>query len=157
IGAMEVLARTLVLSGLGMTICGGSYPASQGEHLISHYIDMLGDPSWPASFHGEHIAVTTLTMARLQQAMLDDPPPAVSATPVTEQSVIAHFGPELGASCWQAFAKKRLDAGAARSLSEKLARGWEEIRTALTRVMRPLNEVEAALRAAGAPMTNRDI
>ena len=58
IGAMEVLARTLVLSGLGMTICGGSYPASQGEHLISHYIDMLGDPSWPASFHGEHIAVT---------------------------------------------------------------------------------------------------
>src|SRR5439155_7608193 len=65
VGAMEILARTLVLSGLGMTICGGSHPASQGEHLISHYIDMLGEPSWPAAFHGEHIAVTTLTMARL--------------------------------------------------------------------------------------------
>src|SRR5690348_9221905 len=88
IAAMEVLARTLVLSGLGMTICGGSYPASQGEHLISHYIDMLGDPSWPASFHGEHIAVTTLTMARLQEAMLGDAPPAVSATPVSEQAVM---------------------------------------------------------------------
>ena len=73
--AMEVLARTLVLSGLGMTICGGSYPASQGEHLISHYIDMLGDPAWPASFHGEHIAVTTLTMARLQSAMLSGTAP----------------------------------------------------------------------------------
>jgi len=34
--AVERLARTLVWSGLGMTICGGSYPASQGEHLISH-------------------------------------------------------------------------------------------------------------------------
>ena len=39
--AMRALARTLVLSGLGMTICDGSYPASQGEHLISHYIDMF--------------------------------------------------------------------------------------------------------------------
>ena len=35
--AMRHLVRTLVLSGFGMTICGGSYPASQGEHLISHY------------------------------------------------------------------------------------------------------------------------
>src|SRR4029077_20602553 len=122
-GATELLARTLVLSGFGMTICGGSYPASQGEHLISHYIDMLGDPSWPASFHGEHIAVTTLTMARLQEAMLGEAPPVVSATPVTEQAMIGHFGAELGASCWEAFSKKRLDASAAASLSGKLATG----------------------------------
>ena len=38
--AMRALARTLVLSGIGMTLCGSSAPASQGEHLISHYIDM---------------------------------------------------------------------------------------------------------------------
>lgn len=157
ISAMEVLARTLVLSGLGMTICGGSYPASQGEHLISHYIDMLGDPSWPASFHGEHIAVTTLTMARLQEAMLGDAPPAVSATPVSEQAVMAHFGPDLGASCWQAFAEKRLDGDAARALSEKLAKSWADIRSALKKVMRPLKQVEAALKAAGAPLASRDI
>ncbi len=37
--AMRALARTLVLSGFGMTLCGGSYPASQGEHLIGHYAD----------------------------------------------------------------------------------------------------------------------
>jgi glycerol-1-phosphate dehydrogenase [NAD(P)+] len=30
--AVARLARTLVLSGFGMAICGGSYPASQGEH-----------------------------------------------------------------------------------------------------------------------------
>ena len=45
--AMRALARTLVLSGLGMTICGGSYPASQGEHLISHYIDMFAPAEPP--------------------------------------------------------------------------------------------------------------
>ncbi len=157
IGAMEVLARTLVLSGLGMTVCDGSYPASQGEHLISHYIDMLGDAAWPASFHGEHIAVTTLTMARLQQAMLGDKPPQISATPVTKASVIAHFGAALGESCWEAFAKKKLDAAAAASLSQKLARNWNTIRAALAKVMRPLAEIEAALKAAGAPLKSSDI
>ncbi len=63
--AMTRLARTLVMSGFGMTICGGSYPASQGEHLIAHFLEMRGDPA-ATSFHGEQIAVTTLTMARIQ-------------------------------------------------------------------------------------------
>jgi glycerol-1-phosphate dehydrogenase [NAD(P)+] len=89
--------------------------------------------------------------------MLGDDAPGVSATPVSEQTVVAHFGPELGASCWQAFAKKRLDPEAARALSEKLAKSWADIRSELKKVMRPLKQVEAALKAAGAPLTSRDI
>ena len=65
--AMRALARTLILSGLGMTICDGSYPASQGEHLISHYIDMFAPAGRGAYFHGEQVAVATLTMARIQE------------------------------------------------------------------------------------------
>jgi glycerol-1-phosphate dehydrogenase [NAD(P)+] len=157
IAAMEVLARTLVLSGLGMTICGGSYPASQGEHLISHYIDMLGEPSWPAAFHGEHIAVTTLTMARLQQTIMAGAAPILSPTDVNEDAVLGHFGPELGASCWQAFARKRLDGEQAAALTRKLAADWTEIQRRVARVSRPLVEIEAALRAAGAPRDCGDI
>ncbi len=74
--AMRALARTLVLSGFGMTLCGGGYPASQGEHLISHYAEMMAAADWPEAFHGEQIAVTTLTMARLQARMLDGAAPA---------------------------------------------------------------------------------
>jgi glycerol-1-phosphate dehydrogenase [NAD(P)+] len=125
---MELLARTLVLSGFGMTICGGSYPASQGEHLISHYIDMLGDPAWVPSFHGEHIAVTALTMARLQEAMLAGEAPVLSPTRLDEAALIRHFGPALGASCWAAFAKKAMDAPATAALNAKLKREWPEIR-----------------------------
>ncbi|MEJ7839814.1 MAG: iron-containing alcohol dehydrogenase, partial [Thermomicrobiales bacterium] len=72
ITSIELLIRTLVLSGLGMTLCGGSYPASQGEHLIAHYLDMRGD-DLPPAHHGEHIAITTLTMARLQADLLRRP------------------------------------------------------------------------------------
>ncbi|MGQ0665300.1 MAG: iron-containing alcohol dehydrogenase, partial [Pseudomonadota bacterium] len=65
--AMAHLARTLVLSGFGMAVCGGSHPASQGEHLISHYMEMRCAPDLSEPLHGEQIGVTTLTMARLQE------------------------------------------------------------------------------------------
>ncbi|MGH6947301.1 MAG: sn-glycerol-1-phosphate dehydrogenase [Kiloniellales bacterium] len=151
LGAMELLARTLVLSGFGMTISGGSYPASQGEHLISHYLDMRGDSAWPRSFHGEHIAVTTLTMAQLQERILSGPPPTLSATRADEAALRAHFGEELGASCWQAFARKRLDEGAAQELSARLAEDWDAIRDALRAVLLPAARLRAVLEAAGAP------
>jgi len=154
---MELLARTLVLSGFGMTICGGSYPASQGEHLISHYIDMLGDPAWVPSFHGEHIAVTALTMARLQEAMLAGEAPVLSPTRLDEAALIRHFGPELGASCWAAFARKAMDAPKMAALDAKLKREWPEIRAALRQVTRPSSEMEQALKAAGAPTKATDI
>lgn len=155
--AMEILARTLVLSGLGMTLCGGSYPASQGEHLISHYIDMLGDPAWPASFHGEHIAVTTLTMARIQETMLEDPAPAVAPSSLGLVDFERHFGAELGASCWAAFAKKALSPDAAAALQGRLAREWPEIRQRIGAVVRPSAEIEKALLGASAPIRPADI
>ena len=83
--------------------------------------------------------------------------PKVAATPVTKADVIAHFGAALGESCWEAFAKKKLDANAAASLSQKLVKSWPEIRAALAKVMRPPAEIEAALKAAGAPMKSADI
>src|SRR5262249_8820432 len=156
-GAMELLARTLILSGFGMTICGGSYPASQGEHLISHYIDMLGDPGWPAALHGQHIPLTTLTMARLQERMLGGAAPVLHPTGSDEAALRRHFGPELGASCWAAFSRKALDGERAAALSAKLAAGWPAIRRALAAVTRPAAALAAVLRAAGAPTRCDDI
>jgi glycerol-1-phosphate dehydrogenase [NAD(P)+] len=145
------------LSGFGMTICGGSYPASQGEHLISHYIDMMGDPAWPQSFHGEHIAVTALTMARLQEAMTAGEAPVLSPTRLTRAELERHFGPELGASCWAAFSRKAMDGPGTAALNAKLAKEWPEIRAVLKDAMRPSAEMAHALAAAGAPVSPRDI
>lgn len=65
---MTRLLRLLILSGLGMTLCKGSYPASQGEHMISHTMEMVYGGCFPMTYHGEEIGVTTLTMAQLQEA-----------------------------------------------------------------------------------------
>jgi len=151
--AIRRLVRTLVLSGFGMTLCGGSDPASQGEHLISHYADMMGDPDWPESFHGEQIGVTTLTMARLQARMLDGAPPEVQPSAVDEAALIEHFGRDLGRSCWREFRKKRVDSGAAIQLNTRLVERWDEIRTRIGAIHHPPERLREILERAGAPTT----
>jgi glycerol-1-phosphate dehydrogenase [NAD(P)+] len=147
---IERLVRTLVLSGLGMTLCGGSYPASQSEHLIAHYIDMRGQ-NLPAAYHGEHIAVTTLTMARMQESILSRPQLVLTPPPDSPQEFIRIFGPELGETCWQAFRPKLRDSEAMGAINRKLAREWPAMRERLCKVGRPSRQIEKALNAIGAP------
>jgi glycerol-1-phosphate dehydrogenase [NAD(P)+] len=157
IATMERLVRTLLLSGFGTAICGNSQPASQGEHLISHFIDMLGDPAWPAAFHGEQIAVTTLTMARLQERLLAMRAPRVTADPTDAAKLAAVFGDELGRSCWADFSQKRIDARRADEVNERLVDGWDRMREAITRIMRPAVELESILHRAKAPTVPSDL
>jgi glycerol-1-phosphate dehydrogenase [NAD(P)+] len=154
--AIELLVRTLVMSGLGMTLCGGSYPASQGEHLIAHYIDMRGE-NLPQAYHGEHISVTTLTMARLQERMLALPALQLKPTTDTEASMIEKFGEEVGRACWVAFSPKVFDKGPREELNRKLAREWPAIRDRLRAVARSEAEIKKALVAVGAPTTPDDV
>ncbi|HZS35158.1 MAG TPA: sn-glycerol-1-phosphate dehydrogenase [Methylomirabilota bacterium] len=149
--AIARLARVLVLSGFGMTICGGSYPASQGEHLISHYADMRPPPGAPASYHGEQIGVTTLTMARLQERVLAGPAPRLGPVGVDDAALVRHFGAELGRSCWVEFAPKRVDPGSAERVNARLASAWEGWRRRLAAVGRPAARLADVLRRAGAP------
>ncbi|MGH6958857.1 MAG: hypothetical protein ACREE7_00085, partial [Dongiaceae bacterium] len=151
------LVRTLLLSGFGTAICGSSQPASQGEHLISHYADMFGDHSWPDSFHGEQIGVTTLTMARLQERMLAGPPPELRTNAADEAAFVARFGEDLGRACWAEFAQKRLDAAGARAANERIAASWERIRQAIARVTHPAPFLADVLHRAGAPTAAEDL
>lgn len=157
IAVMERLARTLVLSGLGMTLCGGSMPASQGEHLISHYVEMMSPPGMAPALHGEQIAVTTVAMAGLQERMLAGEPPVPREAGPDEAALVAHFGPELGASCWAEFARKRPDREARAAASERLSRHWPEWRVELRALARPMAALRDALLAAGAPTRPSDL
>lgn len=155
--AMKRLARTLVLSGFGMTICGGSMPASQGEHLIGHYAEMCADPSWPQSFHGEQIGVATLTMARIQEAMLEAGPPVVFGGDPDKAAVLRHFGRSIGEACWSEFAQKRLFGDSLREANGRLSQNWEDLRGRIARCRRPVAELELALTRAGAPVRAEEL
>jgi glycerol-1-phosphate dehydrogenase [NAD(P)+] len=155
--AMRVLARTLVLSGHGMTICGGSYPASQGEHQISHYIDMFAPSGRAAFFHGEQVAVATLTMVRIQEEVLAAGPPRLQACVVTRDTLQRLFGRAAGDSCWHEFEPKRLSANAAAKLSRRIADVWDDTVRAVRAVMLPAARLATVLARAGGPTTPADI
>ena len=155
--AMRGLARTLVLSGHGMTICGGSYPASQGEHLISHCIDMFAPPARASFFHGEQVAVATLTMARIQEEVIAGGPPRLQACVVTRDTLQRLFGAVTAESCWHEFEPKRLSADAAAKLSRRIADVWDDTVRILRTVMLPASRLAAVLGRVGGPATPADI
>ncbi len=153
--AMRLLAETLVLSGFGMTIAGGSYPASQSEHAIAHYVEMMENDTPPGhapTFHGEEIAVATLPMAELQMRIVEGPPPIVTADRWSEADSQTHFGIELGAACWRDFAKKRLSPAEAEARTARLAHDWPKIAAALRTNMKSAAELRRVMQAVGGPL-----
>jgi glycerol-1-phosphate dehydrogenase [NAD(P)+] len=136
-----------------MVICKGSYPASQGEHLVSHYVEMMEAERLPESFHGEQIGVTTLSLARLQHRLLEGPPPRLTPTVIDAADLARHFGPERGEACRKEWAAKALDAAKAEALTGRLIREWDAIRARLQAAMRPVARLDRALEDAGAPRT----
>ncbi|HUQ07270.1 MAG TPA: iron-containing alcohol dehydrogenase [Kofleriaceae bacterium] len=158
VAAMRHLVRTLVLSGFGMTLCGGSYPASQGEHLLAHYVTMMRPHEVDGPLHGEEIGVCTLVMAALQDDVLArDRPPVVHASTVTRDEVLARFGPVAGETCWAELAPKLLDDERAAALNARLETRWPAIRARLEAVSIPGARLRAALTAVGAPVVPAEL
>jgi glycerol-1-phosphate dehydrogenase [NAD(P)+] len=150
--ALSCLIQILLLSGFGMTICGGSYPASQGEHLISHHIEMMPPLGWEPALHGEQIAVTTPVMARLQDEILArDTPPQLGASKLSAGSLRSHFGDEVGLACWKDIQPKVADSERASRLNERLKAIWPRLKSEIELVRRPCAEIERALAKVDAP------
>ncbi|MGL9717455.1 MAG: iron-containing alcohol dehydrogenase [Wolbachia sp.] len=80
-----LLMEALLISGLGMVMSKGSYSASQGEHMIAHAMEMV-TKDYTSLLHGEKIAVTTLTMANLQEKILSIQNPVIK--PINYSGVI---------------------------------------------------------------------
>jgi glycerol-1-phosphate dehydrogenase [NAD(P)+] len=155
--AMRHLARTLVLSGFGMSICRGSYPASQGEHLISHYLDTMLAERGDGFLHGEQVAVATLTMARIQERLLAGGAPSVAASRATRDAVVQRFGEPAGGECWDEFEPKRLSQAAAERLNQHMALNWSDLARRIEAVHISSHTLEKALSRAGAPTRTNDI
>ena len=158
VAVMRHLVRILVLSGFGMTICNGSFPASQGEHLLSHYIEMMRPAGLAHSFHGEQIAVCTVEMAKLQEQMLErDQPPLLRPTAVDRDQIVRHFGAEIGEECWRELEHKRFDAEHTDALNARLVRRWDAMRTRIGAVAVGAAKLRGLLADAGAPIDPQEL
>ena len=141
---IELLIRTLLASGDGMRMSGGSHPASQAEHMIAHTIEMMSKAPSP-HYHGEEIAVTTLTTARLQHDWIaQEDPPIYTPKPYPHDMMSQHFSEQQCRAFETEYQAKR-HAIEISNIQQRLNDNWDSIRTQLQAVILPLASLENTL------------
>lgn len=158
--AIKTLLETLLLSGLGMTFSGGSYPASQGEHMIAHAYEMIDHaqhraglspkPSAGHTFHGEEIGVTALHMARLQQQLLRKTP-VLQSLQFPEDMIRGVLGEAIGTEALGMYSRKRLHIERVALDDDRLRQIWPEVAARIEKIILPPETIKDALQAAEAP------
>jgi glycerol-1-phosphate dehydrogenase [NAD(P)+] len=146
---MSHLISALLISGYGMVLAGGSYPASQGEHMIAHTMEMKHGEHLPLSFHGEQIAVTTLAMTSLQQTLLERKTPPAFATDYPQQALVDYFGKEVADACKAEYLPKS-EALKAAPLTDAC---WSELKARIAKDYIRYEELEACFERLGLAVT----
>jgi len=146
---VELLIKTLLASGLAMTIAGGSYPASQGEHMIAHTMEM--QHNLPGTYHGEEIGVTTLIMANIQENMLKNKLELLLPIDYSEK-IEDYFKPSLQPQVKEGFYfKKQILEEKYQIINERLTSEDSAIRDAISQVILPEKYLRNVLQNAQAP------
>lgn len=157
IRVIELLMKTLLISGLGMVLAGGSYPASQGEHLIAHTMEMKYGEKLPKSYHGEQIGICTLRMADLQQQILSGEM-KLKAIQDPEKLIATYFGSGPAVSSVQeAYRSKQYLYAQYDAINQRLALEGTIVRDAIHAVSLPKDFLHHVLLQAGAPVKTQDI
>ena len=120
--AINILFYHLILSGICMDIASGSYPASQGEHIISHMIDLYLDHK---NLHGTQIGMTTITSSRLQEKILSlENAPELSIPKFPEIDIKKTFGNNNLEKYKKIYATKTNNV---KDLNKKLSNIWKTL------------------------------
>ncbi len=145
--AIEALFRALVFSGVSMTMANTSFPASGGEHMISHALDMTASMlNIPHDYHGRQVGLGTIFACALYERVLDLEKPCFHLE--TEPTDTAYWQ-TLTPVVEEEHALKRHKAE--RAVDRLNHPGvWDEIRAVLKPGTRKAAEIKKCLSAAGA-------
>ena len=159
--AVGLLLEGLLLTGLGMVVAGTSAPASGGEHLISHYLDMKqGARGLPHGLHGAQVGVATLYTLDLWERLLAlDPaaidPDALAALHPTDDEIAAWIQDDWGPRApdvLEQWRPKALSAEALRHEIERFRMQMPHLSEVLYEDLLPASDVARAIEQAGGPV-----
>jgi len=177
IGAGSVEARlalleALLLSGISMAVAGVSSPASGGEHLISHFLDMTaahvpGGPRTPA-LHGEQVGVATrvtynlwVDLISLDTSSIDWERARKSAPGHEEmrrQIDELYWLPKTLRDLLIREGTRKLErTGEPEARLEKIRSRWEILRRELITILEPADRYVEVLPTIGAPVSPEDL
>jgi glycerol-1-phosphate dehydrogenase [NAD(P)+] len=164
--AVERLAASLILSGFAMTVAGNSAPASGGEHLISHYIDMIAIANGERhDLHGRQVGVGTITAAFLYKKLRALSPDSIDPGALAdrlapweehEKLIEERFG-SLSESVLGHAKAGYPDRETLRTRMATLKAQWSTIMGELEGSLRDPDAIEAELRSAGGPVRFKDL
>lgn len=152
--AIEALFNALLYSGIAMTIIGTSAPASGGEHLFSHTLDMMSSIDGVAhDLHGRQVGLGTIFASALYEHIFKIETPALHPYPCDIDSTF--WGP-LAGNVRQEYEQK---ITMLRTICEKLANGktWGAFLAATRQQVRSPAQIKNCLKTAGAAHTFADI
>ncbi len=145
-GAVRALFEALCLTGAAMTLAESSAPASGGEHLVSHSLDMLASIDGTAhDLHGRQVGVGTTLAAEVYQRVLAIESPRWVAPDGQIDRVL--WGPLADVVAGH-YANKQPRL---RQAYEQLRTGdaWDRLRSDLAGMLRPAGAFAECLRRAG--------
>jgi len=152
--AMAALFEALNLTGVSMTMAGTSSPASGGEHLVSHALDMMSSLGGRAhDLHGRQVGVGTVLAAAVYERVLALESPDLA---VPSGGVDRAFWGRLADEVAGHYAEKRprLESAAAQLFQGD---AWDRLRAELAPMVRSPGAVRDCLARAGAAVTASDI
>ena len=159
--AVAGLTASLMLSGLAMSVAGSSSPASGGEHLISHFIDMTSIAhKLPHDFHGCQVGVGTIASALIYEKLralspedidIDARVEALDDWPSYEQKLRERFGPLFDAVVKHA-RPGYPDEDELRRRLTKLRDQWHRLDDEVARTLQTGASIEQQLDAANCPI-----
>ena len=160
---IRLVLEALLLSGFGMVIAGSSAPASGGEHLVSHYLDMkhaIYDTG--QDLHGAQVGVATIYTLGLWEKVLALDPATLDAETLfalqpeeaaVEASIFADWGAQVGKEVLGQWQEKRLDREAFVREIEVFKSMLPRLREEARRELQPAAAVAECIQACGGPTT----
>ena len=151
----KALFDALILTGLSMGMAGTPAPASGGEHLVSHTIDMkcMVDGRHH-DLHGRQVGIGVILAAALYEEMLAlDAPDLRDEPDVTDAGYWGLFTDGVEGE----HARKRKVSAAAVDILTQDAAKWDEIRESVKARVLPPATIKDCLRRAGAAHCLADI
>jgi glycerol-1-phosphate dehydrogenase [NAD(P)+] len=154
--AVKGLFEALFGTGLAMTLVGTSAPASGGEHLLSHTLDMMSQVRGDRhDLHGRQVGVGTLLSAALYQQVLAIERPVLHELPGTVDDRFWAVPPVVAAVKEQYETKRQRLGPVRQALAD--AQAWSHLTQRLAVEVKSPETIRGWLRRAGAAATFADI
>jgi len=152
--AIEALFNALLYSGIAMTAIGTSAPASGGEHLFSHTLDMMSSiDGVEHDLHGQQVGLGTIFASALYEYIFKIEKPVCHTYP---GDIDSKFWGPLAGNVRREYEQKM---PMLQAICEKLADGktWGEFLAATRQQVRSPAQIKNCLKTAGAAHTFADI